>query len=65
MVGMGGAIYDSHNRGLEEPVTTFAITLGPRSEQNEYVAELEAIVIVARTLLAHLTKRQITIMTST
>ena len=43
MVGMGGAIHDSYSRIPNGSPVTFAVTLGPRSEQNPYIAELKAI----------------------
>ena len=43
MVGIGGAIRDSRGRIPSGPPVSVAVTLGPRSEQNPYVAELEAI----------------------
>jgi hypothetical protein len=45
MVGMGGAIFDTYGRMPNRQPITFAITLGPRLEQNPYVAELKAIAI--------------------
>jgi hypothetical protein len=64
MVGMGGAIHDSYGRIPSGPPVTFAVTLGPRSEQNPYVAALKAIAMAVRGLPPYLTGREITIFTS-
>jgi hypothetical protein len=42
MVGMGGAIFDTYGRMPNGQPVIFAVTLGPRTEHNPYVAELEA-----------------------
>jgi hypothetical protein len=64
MVGMGGAIHDSYGQMPSRLPVTFAVTLGPRSEQNPYVAELEAIAMAIRGLPLYLVGRKITIFTS-
>ena len=64
MVGMGGAIRDSYGRVPSRPPVTFAVTLGPRSEQNPYVAELEAIAMAVRGLPPYLVEQETTIFTS-
>jgi hypothetical protein len=64
MVGIGGAIHDSYGRIPGGPPVTFAITLGPRSEQNPYVAELQAIATAVHRLPPYLVGREITILTS-
>ena len=64
MVGMGGAIHDSYGRIPNGPPVTFTVTLGPRSEQNPYVAKLEAIAIAVCILPPYLAGREITIFTS-
>jgi hypothetical protein len=64
MVGMGGAIHDSYGRIPNGPPVTFAVTLGPRSEQNPYIAELKAIAMAVRGLPPYLMGREITIFTS-
>lgn len=62
IVGMGGAIRDTlMNR--PEP-TTYSITLGARTEQNSYTAELEAIGMAMRCLSPGIRGRQISILTS-
>ena len=64
MVGMGGAIHDSYSRIPNGSPVTFAVTLGPRSEQNAYIAELKAIAMEVRGLPSYLMGREITIFTS-
>lgn len=64
MVGMGGAIFDTYSRMPNGQPITFAITLGPRSEQNPYVAELEAIAMAIQGVPPYLLRREITIVTS-
>lgn len=64
MVGMGGAIFDTYGRMPNRQPITFAITLGPRSEQNPYVAELEAIAMAIQGVPLYVLRREITIITS-
>jgi hypothetical protein len=64
MVGMGGAIFDTYGRMPNRQPITFAITLGPRSEQNTYVAELEAMAVGIQAVPPYLLRREITIVTS-
>ncbi|KAH9203124.1 hypothetical protein DL95DRAFT_507440, partial [Leptodontidium sp. 2 PMI_412] len=64
MVGMGGAIFDTYGRMPNGQPITFAITLGPRSEQNPYVAELEAIAMAIQGVPPYVLRREITIVTS-
>jgi ribonuclease HI len=64
MVGMVGAIYDTYGRMPSGQPTTFAVALGPRTEQNPYVAELEAIAMAVRRLPPYLMGREITVFTS-
>jgi hypothetical protein len=64
MVGMGGAIYDALGIVTRRDPITFAATLGPRTEQNPYIAELAAMAMAMRCLPHHLVGRQITIFTS-
>jgi ribonuclease HI len=64
IVGMGGAIYDTlSNMQNGEPIT-YSVTLGTRTEQNPYTAELAAIAMAIRCLPLFLVGRQITIFTS-
>jgi hypothetical protein len=63
-VGMGGAIHDtSGNTPGREPVT-YSITVGTRTEQNPYTAELAAMAMAIRCLPPDLLGRRITIFTS-
>jgi hypothetical protein len=64
MVGMGGAIHDSYGRIPDRPPVTFTVTLGPRSEQNPYIAEVKAIAMAICALPIYLMGREITIFTS-
>jgi hypothetical protein len=64
MVGMGGAIYDTHSRMPNGQPITFSVTLGPRSEQNPYIAELEAMAMAIQGVPPYLLRREITIITS-
>ena len=64
MVGMGGAIYDTLGIVTRVEPTTYAVTLGARTEQNPYIAELAAMAMAMRCLPHHLVGRQITIFTS-
>jgi hypothetical protein len=64
IVGIGGTIRDSYGQIPSRPPVAFVVTLGPRSEQNPYVAELEAIAMAVRRLPPYLVGREITIFTS-
>ena len=64
MVGMGGAIFDTYGRMPNGRPITFAVTLGPRDEQNPYVAELEAMTMAVQGIPPYLLRRDITIVTS-
>jgi hypothetical protein len=64
MVGIGGAISDTYSRMPNGQPITFAITLRPRSEQNTYIAELEAMAIAIQGVPPYLLRREITIVTS-
>jgi hypothetical protein len=45
MVGMGGAIYDTLGIVTRREPITYAVTLGARTKQNPYIAELAAMAI--------------------
>ena len=64
MVGMRGAIRDTLNHRLNGKPTTYSITLGERTEQNPYTAELASIALAIRCLPPGIQGRQITIFTS-
>lgn len=64
MVGMGGAIYDTLGIVTRREPTTHAVTLGVRTEQNPYGAELAAMALTMRYFPHHLVGRQITVYTS-
>jgi ribonuclease HI len=64
IVGMGGAIYDTLGTMPNREPVTYSITLGPRTEQNAYTAELAAIAMAMRGVPPYLLRRQITIFTS-
>jgi hypothetical protein len=63
MVGIGGVIHDSFD-GADTQLTAFSITLGPRSEQNSYTAELAAIAQALRLIPPSSPRRQIVVFTS-
>jgi ribonuclease HI len=58
IVGIGGAIHDT--LGIREP-SAFSVTLGARTEQNPYTAELAAIAMAMKQLSPDLIERQIAI----
>jgi hypothetical protein len=62
IVGIGGAIYDTLGIVTRREPIMYAVTLGARTEQNPYIAELAAMAM--RCLPHHLVGRQITIFTS-
>jgi hypothetical protein len=64
VVGMGGAICDTLGTTTSTEPITYSVTLGLRTEQNPYTAELEAIARALRCLPLRLMRRQITIFTS-
>ena len=64
MVGIGGVVCDTLSNTLNREAVIYLIILGLRAEQNLYMAELVAILIVIRCLLLDLQGRQITIFTS-
>jgi hypothetical protein len=64
MVGMGGAIHDTLGIVTGREPITYSVTLGARTEQNPYTAELAAMAMTMKQLPQHLVGRQITIITS-
>jgi hypothetical protein len=64
MVRMGGAIHNTLSIILSRETITYLVTLGLRTEQNPYTAELIAIAMVIKRLLLHLVGRQIIIFIS-
>jgi hypothetical protein len=64
IIRIGAAIYDT--LGIEtgrEPIT-YSVTLGARTEQNPYTAELAAMAMALKRLSQHLVGRQTSIITS-
>jgi hypothetical protein len=64
MVGMGGAIHDTLSIVTGREPSIYLATLGARTEQNPYTAELAAMAIAMNRLPLHLVGIQITIITS-
>jgi hypothetical protein len=64
VVGMGGAVHDTLGIRTSREPTTYSVTLGARTEQNPYTAELAAMAIAIKHLPPHLVGRQITIFAS-
>jgi len=64
IVGMGGAIHDTLSIVAGREPITYSVTLGARTEQNPYTAELAAMAMAMKQLPRHLVGRQITIITS-
>ena len=64
VVGMGGAIHDTLGIVTGREPITYSVTLGARTEQNPYTAELAAIAMAMKRLPLHLVGRQITVVTS-
>ena len=54
-------IYNTLNIMISKELIKFSITLRTRTEQNLYIAELAAIILIVRHLSSHLINRQITI----
>ena len=61
---MGGAIHDTLSDMRNGEPITYSVTLGTRTEQNPYTAELAAIAMAMRCLPLFLAERQIIIFTS-
>jgi ribonuclease HI len=64
VVGIGGAIHDTLGIVTSREPMTYSVTLGARTEQNPYTAELAAIAMAMKHLPPHLVGRQITIFAS-
>ncbi|CZR65320.1 uncharacterized protein PAC_15220 [Phialocephala subalpina] len=64
VVGMGGAIHDTLGIVTSREPIIYSATLGARTEQNPYTAELAAMAIAMKRLPLHIVGRQITITTS-
>jgi hypothetical protein len=64
MVGVGGVMEDTLDDSIERQPATFSVTIGLRSEQNAYTAELAAIARAMRNIPWHVTNRQILVFTS-
>jgi hypothetical protein len=64
MVGMGGVIHDTLGIGTGREPITYSVSLGARTEQNPYTAELAAMAMAMKRLPLHLVGRQITIISS-
>jgi hypothetical protein len=64
IVGMGGAIHDTLGIATGREPITYSVTLGTRTEQNPYTAELAAMAMAMKRLPLHLVGRQITIISS-
>lgn len=50
IVGVGIAIRDTEGETPQEDIAKYAVTLGPRTEQNPYIAELEAMAMAFKRL---------------
>jgi hypothetical protein len=64
IVGIGGAIHDTLGIATGREPITYSVTLGTRTEQNPYTAELAAMAMAMKRLPLHLVGRQITIISS-
>lgn len=64
IVGMGGAVHDTWINGPDETVASYSVTVGNRTEQNPYTAELIAMAMVMRCMPPRIQGRQITILSS-
>jgi hypothetical protein len=61
---MGGAIHDTLGIVKGREPSIYLVTLGARTEQNPYTAELAAMAMAMKRLSLHLVGRQITIISS-
>ncbi|EEA25303.1 reverse transcriptase, putative [Talaromyces marneffei ATCC 18224] len=64
MVGMGGYIRDTQADNNGTDISRYSITLGKRTEQNPYTAELEAIAVALERILPETCQRWISILSS-
>ena len=64
IVGMGGAIHDTLGIVTGREPITYPVTLGARTEQNRYTAELAAMSMAMKRLPQYLVGRQVTIISS-
>lgn len=64
MVGMGGVIHDTFGILQNGELIRYSVTLGRRTAQNLYTAELAAMAIAGKLLPLDLIGRQITMFTS-
>ncbi|RYC76849.1 hypothetical protein BFJ63_vAg20276, partial [Fusarium oxysporum f. sp. narcissi] len=64
LVGMGGIVRNTASGGANDNIVAkYSATLGPRDEQNAYMAELEAIAMVLRCMPDGLQHRDIIVAT--
>jgi hypothetical protein len=63
LVGLGGTVRDTTAEVLDRPVS-YSITLGPKTEQNSYTAELAAMAMAVTCPPVPLHNRTITLLTS-
>uniref|UniRef100_A0A093VG96 Uncharacterized protein n=1 Tax=Talaromyces marneffei PM1 TaxID=1077442 RepID=A0A093VG96_TALMA len=64
MVGMGGYIRDTQADNNGTDISRYSITLGKRTEQNPYTAELEAIAVALERISPETCQRWISILSS-
>ena len=64
VVGMGGCIRDTRINGADEAITSYSVTLGTRTEQNPYTAELEAIAAALTCIPTWIRHRRVVILSS-
>jgi hypothetical protein len=63
IVGMGGVVRNVGSGGVDDVLAKYSVTLGPRDEQNAYMAELKAIAMVLRCMPDGLQHRDIIVAT--
>jgi len=64
VVGMGGSIRDTRINDADDAITSYSVTLGARTEQNPYTAELEAIAAALVCVPTWVCHRQVVILSS-